>query len=122
MIKDEVFVVDDEPGIRLLLSEIVRRADYNVTSFERSDQALSEALTKSPTIIFLDYLMEPMRGDEFAKKLNDQHADIPVVLMSGIAEKEVRKSIGDLKVYDVLEKPFSVQQIHQILEGLSVRI
>ncbi|WP_054754561.1 response regulator [Piscibacillus salipiscarius] len=115
-------MVDDEPGVRLLLSEVIRRENYNVTTYERSDRAFTEALTKLPQIIFLDYLMEPWRGDEVIRRLNEESADIPVVLMSGMAEQELRDHLGDAEVFDVIEKPFSVEQIHQILEGLNVKI
>lgn len=122
MMIGEVFVVDDEPGIRLLLSEVIRRANYNVMNFDRSDQALKAALTKPPRIIFLDYLIDPLRGDEVINQLNEASIDVPVVLMSGMAAQEVRQKLGEVEVYDVIEKPFSITDINQILEKLSVRI
>ncbi|RPF54083.1 response regulator [Aquisalibacillus elongatus] len=122
MIKGEVFVVDDEAGIRLLLSEIIRQEDFNVSNFEQSDVAFKQALASPPKLIFLDYLIEPTRGDRFVKKLSEHSVGIPVVLMSGMAKQELEDNLGDLRVMDILEKPFSVEEVKKILQQLSVDV
>ncbi|TFB19230.1 response regulator [Filobacillus milosensis] len=117
----EVFVVDDEVGIRLLLSEIIGQEDFKVTMFDNSENALKRAINEPPQLIFLDYLIQPIRGDHVVEKLKEASLDIPVVLISGMAKEEIESNLGENMVYQVLEKPFTVDQVKDILNDVKVQ-
>ncbi|GEL77276.1 response regulator [Tenuibacillus multivorans] len=118
MNKGEIYVVDDEAGIRLLLSEIIGQEGFELKTFERPDIALNEALDNPPKLIFLDYLMESIRGDQFIKQLKEAHVDVPVVLMSGMASQELKETLNELDICHILEKPFSVSDVKRIINGV----
>ncbi|MGM8214983.1 response regulator [Bacillaceae bacterium W0354] len=113
-----VYVVEDEMGIRLLLTEVIKQLGFDVDSFEGIEQALTAVKIKSPDLIFVDYMIGNVGGDQLVRQLQAEGTYIPTVVMSGRAKSEVAEYFSDLKVDYFLEKPFTVDQVQEILNNI----
>lgn len=111
----KVLIVDDHPGIRLLLSEVLMYENYDVTTVSNGKEALSELENKSFSLILLDYELPIIDGLGVIKELNDQSCMTPTIVMSGRAEE-----LDELRQYPfiktVVKKPFDLLEIQSYIE------
>lgn len=103
----QVLVVDDEPSIRDLLTEILHDEACSVATAAHGAAALDYLMHAStlPRLIFLDVMMPVMDGIAFlyAKQAEPSLKDIPVVLCS--AHLQHRPEVLALSIEAFLPKP-----------------
>ena len=106
-------VVDDQVGLRRLVSRLLTLDGYDVVSAADGPEAL--ALIESngaPSLAIIDLTMPKMNGITLASKLREQHPSLPIVLMSGFDMDNMLESEVPLKpTAAFLEKPFSREQL-----------
>ena len=93
-----VLVVDDSALMRNLISRIVNGApDLTVVGTAMNGEfALSKIPRLKPDVIVLDLEMPEMNGLEFLQARNDQGIDIPVIILSSVAEKGAKITMDAL--------------------------
>jgi two-component system nitrogen regulation response regulator NtrX len=80
----EILVVDDEPGIRTLVQEILEDEGYEVRLAENGESARRAMLDKLPDLVLLDIWMPDLDGISLLKEwVANGTASMPVVMMSG---------------------------------------
>ncbi|WP_405097563.1 response regulator [Oceanobacillus sp. FSL H7-0719] len=115
---EEILVVDDQPGIRLLLTDILTDAGYNTTTASTGKEALDKLKEKRFSLILLDYKLPIIDGVEVLKKIEKQNLNVPAIVMSGLAEKIEDELKGYPLVKDLLAKPFNIQEIPEMIKGI----
>ena len=106
---DCVLVVDDDGGIRGVLSQILEDEGHRVRSAANGLEALRQLEgPERPCLILLDLMMPVMNGWEFMSRRseNDSLADIPVVVIS--ADQNVGENAAALGATGYLEKPIDL--------------
>jgi DNA-binding response OmpR family regulator len=85
---DKVLVVDDEKGIRDMLSEFLTGQGYEVILASSGEEALELADIEKPRLILLDLAMPGLGGILACKKLKTQKSTrfIPIVVVSAFEE------------------------------------
>ncbi len=116
--KKEILVVDDQPGIRLLLQEIFTNEGYHVTLANTGKEALDILYKNSFDLLMLDYKLPVVDGVQVIKQLELNKVEIPVILMSGLTEEVVEESQKYKLVKKVLAKPFNVQDVSDFTKSL----
>jgi two-component system, response regulator, stage 0 sporulation protein F len=112
-----VYVLDDEAGIRLLLKEIIELEGFVVKEFDSPLELLENPMEDVPKLIFVDFNLPLMNGMEFVKRLNQQvTAKIPIVMISGYTEDELKDQINWDFIDRILVKPFNVVDVLEILK------
>ena len=112
MATKEILVVDDEIGIRELLSEILFDEGYQVALAENAQQAREYRLNKVPDLVLLDIWMPDMDGLSLLKEWVAQDLLImPVVMMSGHGTIETALEATRIGAADFLEKPIALQKL-----------
>jgi CheY-like chemotaxis protein len=111
----KVLVVDDDPGIALLLKRIISKKGHEIVTAGNGWEGLKLAQEEIPDLIFTDVRMPDLGGVELAGFLkadpNLQH--IPVIILSGTAFLlELEKTSAD----DILTKPFDLKSVYAMLE------
>jgi CheY-like chemotaxis protein len=96
-----ILIVEDEEGIRETLKDIIELEGYNVFTAVNGEEGL-RVLHKMerPCLVLLDLLMPVMNGMEFlsAKGHDDMIAQIPVCIVSGVADKpDMKGAVGFVK-------------------------
>jgi two-component system response regulator FlrC len=113
-----VLVIDDDPGTREALVDILRRAGYQVTTL-KGDVGLAAALSsRSYQVAVVDYHLPDLNGLMVAEHLKVFQPDCRVVLMSSelpnLAETPPHSEVVDR----FLAKPFSKDAILEVIAQL----
>ena len=108
----EILVVDDEAGIRELLSEILFDEGYRVHLAEDAAQARAFRLNHEPDLVLLDIWMPNTDGLALLKEWAAQQLlTMPVVMMSGHSTIETALEATRIGAIDFLEKPIALQKL-----------
>jgi CheY-like chemotaxis protein len=84
--KHRVLVVDDEPGVRECLAEVLATSGYDVSTAEHGFDALLQLRRAPPDVIISDLNMPQMSGFEFLSVVRRRFPEILVVATSGAYE------------------------------------
>ncbi len=113
-----ILIVDDNPNMSSLLSDMLDVFDYKSVRAADGQQAL-EALEKQPfSLVITDLRMPNMTGLELIEKIKEKHPKIPVVLISGYSVNEIENGNGTAKPDGFLAKPFMMSDIEKLLNSL----
>ncbi len=108
----QILVVDDEIGIRELLSEILFDEGYDVHLAESAAQARAFRNENEPDLVLLDIWMPDTDGVTLLKEWVEQDLlTMPVVMMSGHGTIETAVEATRIGAADFLEKPISLQKL-----------
>ncbi len=113
-----ILVVDDEPAIRDLAVEILRRSGYEPQSVPSARQALELLDEEAFDLVVSDVVMPEMTGVEFLSELRERRPQLPVVLMTGGSKEPERtaKAVA-LGACGLLYKPFSQAELRAAVEA-----
>ncbi|MSP28096.1 MAG: sigma-54-dependent Fis family transcriptional regulator [Methylococcales bacterium] len=107
-----ILVVDDEPDIRRLVSEILEDEGYSVAMAEDASAARLLKESTKPNLILLDIWMPDTDGITLLKEWVAEDALLcPVVMMSGHGSVEAAVEATRLGAFDFLEKPLSLAKL-----------
>ena len=108
----QILVVDDEIGIRELLSEILLDEGYQVRLAENASQARSLRTQARPDLVLLDIWMPDTDGITLLKEwASSGLLTMPVVMMSGHGTIDTAVEATRIGAYDFLEKPIALQKL-----------
>ncbi len=107
-----VLVVDDEIGIRDLLSEILTEEGYDVLVAENAEAARRHRLQQRPDLVLLDIWMPDTDGVTLLKEwAASGQLTMPVVMMSGHATIDTAVEATKHGAVDFLEKPIALAKL-----------
>ena len=107
-----ILVVDDEVGIRELLSEILIDEGYDVRLAEHATAARRIRNELRPDLVLLDIWMPDTDGISLLKEWHVAgHLSMPVVMMSGHATIDTAVEATRFGAFDFLEKPIALQKL-----------
>ncbi len=108
----QILVVDDEMGIRELLSEILEDEGHAVLLAESAGAARSVRDAKRPDLVLLDIWMPDTDGITLLKEwASSGQLTMPVVMMSGHGTIETAVEATRIGALDYLEKPIALQRL-----------
>ena len=109
----EILVVDDNPDIRALVSNILEEQKFNVRNAANYDQAVFEINKKLPDLAVIDIKLDRADKDgiDLLKLINKKDKSIPVIMISGHATVQIAVEATRLGAYEFIEKPFSKEKI-----------
>lgn len=116
-----ILVVDDEMGIRELLSEILGDEGHVVATAENAQQAREARAGGAPDLVLLDIWMPDTDGVTLLKEWQrDGLLTMPVIMMSGHATIDTAVEATRIGALNFLEKPISLQKLLKaVQQGLS---
>src|SRR5262250_2552023 len=108
----EILIVDDEVGIRELLSEILQDEGYRVSLAENAGEARSYRARVQPSLVLLDIWMPDTDGVTLLREWAAAgQLTMPVVMMSGHGTIETAVEATKIGAFDFLEKPVGLQKL-----------
>ena len=108
----KILIVDDEVGIRELLSEILRDEGHDVSVAENAAIARTSREMARPDLVLLDIWMPDTDGITLLKEwAANGKLTMPVVMMSGHATIETAVEATKIGALDFLEKPIGMQKL-----------
>ena len=103
----KILIADDDPILRKYLSAVLEKQDYQYATATNGIEAIEKVKTDRPDLILLDVMMPEMDGLEACQKLkeNPSTRHIPVVLITGSTDRELRIKGLSAGANDFLTKP-----------------
>lgn len=119
----DVLVVDDQPGVRMLLGEVLAEQGYVVDVAENGYKALDKIDSHKPRIVLMDVKMPLLNGLETIRLLykNKNNRQPIVVLMTAYGEDEMVREAKKMDVQHFIIKPFDVNEVSQVVTDLLAR-
>jgi DNA-binding response OmpR family regulator len=116
--KRKVLVIDDSLMLLTFVDEMLRDANYQVSTAATAEDGLRAAMSERPDLILLDYVLPDMKGDAVSKKLleHDTTANIPVVYVSGFGGDLQPDRSATPNVIGFLNKPFTSDLLIKTVE------
>ena len=113
----KVLLADDDRVLTNLLSSKLRVLGVDTVVAHDSMQALMTALRSPPDAIVLDIQMPGGTGLETLRKLkaNAKTANVPVVVLTGTGNPEMRKQAKSLGAEEYLIKPVEPDALYRVL-------
>ncbi|WP_114814172.1 response regulator transcription factor EsaR [Paraburkholderia kururiensis] len=112
-----ILVVDDEMGIRELLSEILSDEGHVVEVAENAQEARDFRLRQAPDLVLLDIWMPDTDGVTLLKEWAAQgQLTMPVIMMSGHATIDTAVEATKIGALNFLEKPIALQKLLKAVE------
>ena len=102
----EIFIVDDDPAIRQMLSIVFAQAGFHATCFAEGAALLASTRTVVPACIILDVNIPGRSGLDILKQLNAEDYPAPIFVISG--EGDIPMAVDAIRngALDFIEKPF----------------
>ncbi|MGM8211433.1 response regulator [Virgibacillus sp. W0430] len=116
--KSKLLVVDDQPGIRLLLSDILENEGYTIDLARTGKEAIVKVEQNAYNLIILDYKLPIIDGKQVIVQLEAMNIGIPVILMSGLIENVDKNTKESQLVKAIVAKPFNIQDICKTVSNI----
>src|SRR6266508_4146571 len=108
-----ILVVEDDPGVRSLLSEALLSLGYAVRAVASAEQALAMVETSPPDLVLTDVHMGAMSGVELCARIKSdpRWALLPVVILTAVADLDSRVAGLAAGADDFFPKPFNLLEL-----------
>ena len=105
--------MDDDPNVGLLVSAVLKKHNYSVTTLSDSSGVMEYLRDNKPDIILLDLRMPGLDGYALCKKVREMPdtRDIPIIVLSGVSETDAKVDSIELGADDFITKPFDVREL-----------
>jgi two-component system response regulator AtoC len=112
-----VLVVDDDPGIREYLQNLLSLGGYRVETVGSGADALARVEAGAdPGVVILDIMMPGMDGIETLSRLQRIDADLPVIMLSGMGQTAVVVKAMKAGAYDYIDKSFEADELEMAVD------
>jgi CheY-like chemotaxis protein len=85
---NKILVVDDEPSVREMFSDLLKKEDCAVTVLSNAEEALQLLEKECFDAVLMDIKLPGMSGMEALKKIKDNNPSLPVIMITGFGYDE----------------------------------
>ncbi len=110
----QILAVDDEPGVRNVLANLLTLQGHEVQVAASGHEALDLLNESKVDIIFTDHGMPGMNGRQLAKTIKQSTPELPVVLITGDTDFEEKLE----EVNAIIGKPFLLEDLQKVINEL----
>jgi len=108
---DKILVVDDEPRVVRLVSEVLKAVGYQVIAANNGKSAIEMVALEQPDLVLLDILLpQGPDGYEVCRRIRE-FSDVPVIMLTAKAQETDMLHGFDVGTDDYLTKPFSAREL-----------
>src|SRR5438552_1158437 len=111
-----VLVIDDEPGIRELLSRELVTHGYRVEAAANGQEALEKIEPGKYQVALCDLNMPKLGGLEAMEGIRKRDPGVEVIMMTGYATVETAVAAMKKGAYDFVQKPFNLKEVLALVE------
>ncbi|MBU0927306.1 MAG: sigma-54 dependent transcriptional regulator [Spirochaetes bacterium] len=106
-----ILVIDDEPGIRATVKDILEDEGYRALTAEDGYAGLDLLRVESVDVVILDVWLPKMGGIDVLKAIKADHPAVETIVVSGHASIDMAVSAVKLGAFDFIEKPLSIERL-----------
>jgi two-component system response regulator FlrC len=112
----DILVVDDDPAMRVALTESLKSLGYRTQTASSGEDALARLNEKYVSAILTDMQMPGMSGLDLFHNVSKRNPKIPVIIMSAHGTIDTAVSAMKLGILDYLVKPFSQERLLEVIK------
>jgi len=112
-----ILVVDDEPTVREVVANYLRRDGHEVTEVDNGDTALDLVGRETYDLVVLDMMLPGVNGLDILRRVR-QLGDMPVIMLTARSEESDRVAGLELGADDYVVKPFSPRELAARVNGV----
>jgi DNA-binding NtrC family response regulator len=109
--QDRILIVDDEPLVLEVLSDVLEREGFRVSRAPEAEEALAKLDQEPHALVLCDIRMPGMDGFELLKEIRRGHPGIDVIMMTGFGSLDGAIDAMTLGAADYLIKPLKPKEI-----------
>jgi len=108
-----IYCVEDDDGIRELISCALKSGGYEVKAFPKAKPFYEEIRNKEPSLVLLDIMLPDEDGYSILSKLKkDSHTqDVPVIMLTAKSSELDKVSGLEMGADDYITKPFGIMEL-----------
>lgn len=115
---ETILIVDDEPALLELGSEILAQYNYKIITANNGKQAL-DILEREPIDLLLsDVIMPEMNGYQLAAAVQKKHPAIKIQLISGFTDNRHENMVDESLHTNLIHKPYQAQELLKRIRDL----
>jgi two-component system nitrogen regulation response regulator GlnG len=111
-----IWVVDDDRSIRWVLERAISKQGHDCSVFDNGEALLRKMASQTPDVIISDVRMDGMGGLELLARIQQEHPEIPVIIMTAHSDLESAVSSFQGGAFEYLPKPFDVDEALALVE------
>jgi len=111
-----ILVVDDNPGIATLMSQLLSMRGYEVVTAADAQQAEAEVRRQAPDLILSDVRMPGIDGLELQRRVRLKYPRLPVIFITAHYDNEIRQRALRQGAAGFLHKPFDAADLLGAIE------
>ncbi len=112
-----ILIVDDEPGIRTVLTDILEDEEYHVLSAADGLEGLDILKNETIDMVILDVWLPHKGGIDVLKEIKELYPDLEVIVISGHANIDMAVKAVKNGAFDFLEKPLSLDKVINLVHN-----
>lgn len=119
----KILIVDDEQDVVIIVGKVLGRNGYKIMTAANGLECLEKVETELPDLILLDNIMPNMDGRAVLAKLrrSKKTADIPVIMLTAVADEDYIAAAQKAGVVEYIVKPFDynvlLEKIDRVLKS-----
>ncbi len=110
-----VHVIDDEESVRRSLGRLLRAVGIASTGYASAEAFLESYCGTETGCLLVDIRMPGMNGLDLIAELKRRGCPLPAIVMTGHTDEQSMRRLTSLRAVGLLEKPFSLDQLKEIL-------
>lgn len=122
MIFEHVYLVDDEPLVRSTLCAVLKNQGFTTSEFGSAEELLGALEDLERGCIVSDVRMPGMSGVELVRYLKSNVIDLPVIIMSGVADIALAVEAMKAGAVDFLEKPLNSAALLEAVRSVAMNM
>ncbi|MFV0622565.1 nitrogen regulation protein NR(I) [Sphingomonas sp. ac-8] len=116
-----ILVVDDDAGIRTVVSQALRREGHRVSTAATLAQLRAELAVAVPDVLVTDVVLPDGDGLESAAALQAEHPDLPIIVLSAQNTLTTAVRANEAGAFEYLPKPFDLDALALAVRGALAR-
>ncbi|TET11739.1 sigma-54-dependent Fis family transcriptional regulator [Candidatus Aerophobetes bacterium] len=113
----KILVVDDEPSMREMLSDLLKSEGYGVLAVANGEKAVARVRDKKPEVVLLDMKMSGMDGIETLTQIRQINKNVSIIIITAYGTMKNVVEAMKLGIYDYVTKPFDIEKLKRLVEG-----
>ncbi len=114
-----VLIVDDDPGIRPLLSAVCTRIGYECHTASDGVEAVEQIQTRRFDLVLLDLMMPRKNGYEVIEFLRTLAEPPKVIVLTAQGQRQTSTIVPDGMIGAVLHKPFDLEALVAVIKQMA---
>lgn len=114
-----LLLLDDDDGFRGALGDLLSEDGHSVRAFRSIGEMPPLEQLPAPAALITDYeLGDSEDGLSFARRFNDVHPGVPIIIVTAYHSEHLAQSVADTPYLSLLHKPVRYEELHELLHNV----